>query len=149
VLVNRTGKGLIALFLVGGAAMFASGFFTGFDFVFSGLWGTGAIWIVVSLGLLGYAIRGRLKARKDDELVRNGIKGRAEILGLTASGMVVNEQPMMNVRMRLEAPGIETREVEKQSLVPSFAVAHIQRDGGLTLPAYFDPRNPDRYLVAW
>jgi hypothetical protein len=148
--INRTGWFLILFFGLGGLLMVGvAAAFTGFAWDLSGLWGTGAIWFLGAVGMFFYAIRQGRKAAADDVLARNGIKGTATIVAAESGNMLVNEQPVMNLKIRLEAPGLEAREVDSQATIPMTAVAHLQRDGTLTLPAYLDPKDPGRYVIAW
>ena len=83
----------------------------------------GQIWVGVSLLLLlifGALARAGAKAAR---IRLEGIQGTATLLGMEKTGVYVNEQPQVRLRLRVEAPGLEPYEVEKREVVPMIALS--------------------------
>ena len=143
--INRTGYFLLALFGLGGLAFIAAGVLIG-----GGVAPTfillGAIWVLVTVGLIVYAIGQRRQGQHDQWLWRNGLRGKGTLV--SAGGHVeVNEQPLLKLVLDLEVAGMEPRRVERKLIVSNFVAPLMQP--GLVLPVYVNPRDPDDILIAW
>jgi hypothetical protein len=145
--VNRTGIGLIAFFLISGAALIVA------PLVISGaseaagiLASIGAIWIVVALGLAWYGRRQVAKAAHQDRVFQSGVRGTATILA-ASSHAEINEMPVMKLKLALEVPGQGRREVSKRETMPVFIATRMEE--GLVLPAYANPGDPDDFILVW
>jgi hypothetical protein len=145
--LNRVGIGLIAFFGLAGLAIAALPLFisipaeAGLTLVMLGV-----IWAIVAFGLVLYARHQRRKAAHHDQLFKTGVRGTAKVL-YAASNATVNEMPLMNLRLDLELPGEETREVKRREIMPVFVATRIKP--GLTLPVYADPKNPSDFILVW
>lgn len=145
--INRTGIFLIAFFGVAGLALCVVPALLGADaetalIVAS----TGAIWFLVAMGLVWFALRQGRKAARDDWIFRNGMKGTATVL-YAGSSATVNEMPLMKLRLDLDVPGVGVREVGRREVMPVFTANRMQP--GLILPAYVNPENPDEFILVW
>ena len=145
--INRTGYFLIALFGVLGLAMCIGPALLGADLETSLIVAsTGAIFVLVALGLGLYARHAKRKAAHNDWIFQNGIKGTATVLH-AGSSATVNEMPLMKLRLDLDIPGVGRREVSKREVMPVFTAGQMQP--GLVLPAYANPRNPAEFILVW
>ena len=143
--VNRTGYFLFALFGLGGLAFMIAGILIG-----GGVAPTfiliGGIWVLVTLGLIVYAIRQNKQGQHDQWLWKSGIKGRGTLVSAGGS-VVINEQPLLKMVLDLKVPGMEPRRVERKVIVSNFAAPLM--DPGLVLPVYVNPSDPEDILIAW
>ena len=127
---------LIVLFLGGGIA---------FWIVMPDIY-IGQIWVAVSvLLILIFAVIGRAGARRD-RLLREGIQGTATVLGMEQTGVYINEQPQVKLRLRVEAPGITPYEVERNEIVPMLALGSLSQG---QLNVAIDPNDHQRVAVDW
>ena len=127
---------LIALFLIGGIAFWITtpGIFIG------------QIWVGVAVLLIViFALVGRAGARRD-RLIREGIHGTATVLGMEQTGVYINEQPQVHLRLRVEAPGITPYDVERKEVVPMLALGSLSQG---QLSVAIDPEDHDRVVVDW
>ena len=143
--VNRTGYYLFALFGLGGLAFMIAGFVIGGavapTFVL-----LGAIWVLVTVGLIVYAFRQNKQGKHDQWLWKTGIKGKGTLV--SAGGSVeINEQPLLKIVLDLEVQGMPARRVERKVIVSNFAAPLMKP--GLALPVYVNPSDPEDILIAW
>jgi hypothetical protein len=145
--LNKVGIGVIAFFGLAGLAIAALPLFVSIpaEAVLT-LVMLGVIWALVAFGLVLYALHQRRKAAHHDQLFKTGVRGTAKVL-YAASNATVNEMPLMNLRLDLELPGEETREVKRREVMPVFVATRMKP--GLTLPVYADPKNPTDFILVW
>ncbi len=143
--VNRTGYFLFALFGLGGLAFMVAGILIGGDVAPTFLL-LGGIWVLVTLGLIVYAVRQNRQGRHDQWLWKTGIKGRGTLVSAGGS-VVINEQPLLKMVLDVEVPGMGPRRIERKVIVSNFA-APLMRPG-LVLPVYVNPSDPEDILIAW
>lgn len=131
------GWSIAAFFLIGGIA---------FTVLIPEIW-IGQIWIAVALVLGGvFFLVARGQARKE-KLKTEGVRGIARILAADQTGVYINNQPQMKIRMRVEVPGVTPFETEKRMVVPPMAYASLA--SGRTQPVYVDRANPEDLVVDW
>jgi len=146
--INRTGVGLIALFVLLGLAMCFGPALLGADLETSLIVGsTGAIFVLVGAGLALYARHAKGKAAHQDWIFQNGIKGSATILEVGNSHTTVNEMPLMKLKLELDVPGVGRSQVTRREVMPVFTANRM--DAGLVLPAYANPENPAEFVLVW
>ena len=143
--LNRTGYMLFALFGLGGLAFVVLGFMVGGPAASTFIL-LGAIWVLVTLGLIAYAIQQTRKGEHDQWLWKSGLRGRGTLVS-AGSHSEVNEQPVFTLELELEVPGQAPRRVRRKLIVSNFA-AHLMQPG-LVLPVYVNPQDPDDILVVW
>lgn len=107
----------------------------------------GQIWVGVAVLLM---VLYTFMTRRADRVARlraTGIPGTAQILELTQTGTYVNNQPMVKLRLRVEAPGVATFEDERREIVPLVSLGMLSSGG--TLPVYIEPADHSRYVIDW
>jgi hypothetical protein len=134
---NRTGWGLLVFFLVGGIA-----FWITMPEVF-----IGQIWVGVSVLLGIIYVRAFLRAERADEMRQTGTPGQAQILELTQTGVYVNNQPRVTLRLNIQAPGVAPFEDTKTHTVPLVALGRLT--AGTPLAVYLSPEKPRDYVIDW
>jgi hypothetical protein len=142
--VNRTGYFLFALFGLGGIAFIVLGIVipaVGATFLLIGV-----IWVVVTAGLIVYAIRQRQRGEHDQWLWKTGIRGKGTLVS-ARSGALINEQPLMTLELDVEVPGQAPRRVRRKLIISDFAAAVMKP--GLVLPVYVNPQDPEDLLIVW
>jgi hypothetical protein len=106
----------------------------------------GQIWVGVSV-LLGLIFGGLyVKQRGEQRVAAEGIQGTAQILGMSQTGMYINEQPQVELHMRIEAPGIAPYELHKKVIVPLIALGSLS---GGRLTVAIDREDHENVVVNW
>lgn len=145
--VNRIGVGLIGFFLLAGLALVVVPAALGVPAEAALIIGfTGAIWIVVALGLTWYARRQKDKGEHQDWIFRNGLKGTATVVK-AGSHATVNDMPLMKITVDLDIPGVGSSQVTRREVMPVFTANRIEP--GLVLPAYANPKDPGDFILVW
>ena len=143
--VNRTGWFLFALFGLGGIAFVVAGIVIG-GVVAATFILLGAIWVIVTLGLMAYGLRQRKQGQHDQWLWKTGIRGRGTLVS-ARSGALINDQPVMTLELELDVPGQPQRRVKRKLIISNFAAGVMQP--GLVLPIYVNPADPEDLLIVW
>ncbi|HYI47930.1 MAG TPA: SHOCT domain-containing protein [Allosphingosinicella sp.] len=110
-------------------------------------WLFGGLFLVFGLLplLLGVVLRraGAAKQAMAGELMRTGAKGIGTIVEVTDTGVTINENPRIVIRMRIE-PLDGSAAVERSKTVTVSRVA-VPR-AGERYPAWFDRADPDKWM---
>jgi len=141
--LNRTGIGLIAFFGLIGLAMVAAPLPGEAGWILKSI---GVIWFLVAGGLYLYARRQKSKAAHQDWVFQNGIRGRATVLS-AGSNATVNEMPLMKLKLDLDVPGQNRRQVSKREIMPVFAAMRMGE--GVVLPVYVNPQDESDFILVW
>jgi hypothetical protein len=134
---NRSGWFILAFFLIGGIA-----FWITMPEIF-----IGPIWVGVSVVLGIIYVVMFLRAERADEMKQTGTPGQAQILELTQTGVYVNNQPRVTLRLAIQAPGVAPFEDTKTHTVPLVALGRLT--AGTPLAVYLDPQKPRDYVIDW
>jgi Short C-terminal domain len=106
----------------------------------------GQIWVAVSAFLIllyaGIGAAGRRRAR----LLREGVRGTAAVLSMEQTGVYVNEQPQVRLRLLVEADGIPPYEVERTEIVPLIALGALNQG---ELAVVVDPDDHETVTIDW
>ena len=134
---NATGWFIVAFFLIGGIA-----FWIALPWV-----GIGQIWVGVAV-LIGivYALMSR-RADQMEALRTRGLPGQARILEMTQTGVYINENPQVKLKLHVEAAGIPPYDLEKKVTVPLIALGTL--GSGRPLSVYVDPNDHENVFVDW
>ncbi len=88
-----------------------------------------------------------MRFRRATKLTTTGVPGRAQVLEMSQTGMFVNNRARIQLRVRIEAPGIPPYENEESVIVPVIALSALQP--GRILPVLVDPGNPQNFEINW
>jgi hypothetical protein len=75
------------------------------------------------------------RSQKNQELMRDGIHGTAQVLSVEQTGTYINHQPQVRLKLRIQAPGVEPYELTKRVTVPMIADHGIDPSGEVDLRA--------------
>ena len=132
-----TGVFITVFFLLGGIA---------FTIVMPDIW-IGQIWIAVALVLGAFFFFLARRQAGMEKVKQEGIRGEAQVLGGEQTGTQVNDQPVMKLKLRVTAPGVQPFETVKRAIVPIFSVGRLGT--GQPLPVYFRREEPDKLVIDW
>lgn len=133
---NMIGWFIVSFFLIGGVM----------------LWiampevGIGQIWTAVSLGLAAFYLWMNRRADQAQAIIDSGVRGTAIILSAEQTGMYVNEQPRVKLRLRIESPYSQFED-ERTETVPLISLGLFS--SGRPLTVYMDPKRPNDYVIDW
>lgn len=88
-----------------------------------------------------------MRFRRATKLTTTGVPGRAQVLEMSQTGMFVNNRARIQLRVRIEAPGIPPYEKQESVIVPVIALSALQP--GRILPVLVDPGNPQSFEINW
>jgi hypothetical protein len=80
-------------------------------------------------------------------LTKTGRPGQAQVLEMTQTGVYVNENPQVKMKLRVEAQGIPPYECEKKATVPLIALGML--GSGRPLSVYVDPNDQENIYIDW
>ncbi|GAA3277304.1 hypothetical protein Dvina_31870 [Dactylosporangium vinaceum] len=101
---------------------------------------TGALFLLIGLGLRGHAAAAqRLRA--------TGVPGRAQVLAARPTGTYVNNQPQVQLELRVSTAVHGTFDVTVKVFVPLTATGRLS--DGRPLAVTVDPTDRQRILVDW
>jgi hypothetical protein len=106
----------------------------------------GQIWVGVSLLLVLIFAGLYLKQRGEQRVLAEGLKGTAQILGMTQTGAYVNNQPQVELHLRVEAPGLAPYELRKRFIVPLIALGNLS---GGQLRVAIDREDHENVVIDW
>jgi hypothetical protein len=135
--VNPVGWFIVAFFFIGGIA---------FTVAMPGI-GIGQIWIAVSVvvALVYFFVNRRASAMQ--ALTKTGLPGTAQILEMSQTGVYINENPQVRMKLHVEAQGIPPYECEKKVTVPMIALGVL--GSGRPLSVYVDPNDHENIYIDW
>ncbi|MGB1277309.1 MAG: hypothetical protein ACPG77_16320, partial [Nannocystaceae bacterium] len=84
-------------------------------------------------------------ARLRRYLEANGVKGSATILSVESTSVRVNRRPMINLKLKVEAPGQPPFVVEHRDVVDSHQVGRLAPNS--VIPVHFDPDDPTIFAL--
>lgn len=108
---------------------------------------TAALLGAVGLGLL---LWGRKWSRAYAEAQRirlQGVPGQGRILGMRQTGVRLNEQPQIELRLQVSTAMHGAYEVTQKEYVPEMLLGTLT--SGVPLPVKVDPANPQRVVIEW
>jgi hypothetical protein len=108
-----------------------------------GMYLTGAI-----LGLIGVILLFvGAKAASKDRLHQTGIEAEAKIVGLTQTGMWMNNNPYVKLDLIITVPGHPPYEVKHGEIVPQVLIGSLT--DGSPLHVKVDPNRPSHFVIEW
>jgi hypothetical protein len=140
--LNRFGLALTACFALGGLALLLGPFF-GFSY---GNRINGVFWFGVACLVLWRWRRGNTEAARRERIVETGVRGTATVVS-ASSQSDDRGLPTLRLRLELDVPGIDPRQVDHEEEVPVYVAHGIKR--GLRLPVVIGPDGPDNLVLVW
>ena len=113
----------------------------------SGMVLTGVILGVVGVILLLFGIGSLRKASASKRIDETGLAGTGQVVGLTQTGMYLNNNPQIGMQLMVSVPGRNPYQVEVRQFVPLMLLGSIQV--GSTLPVKVDQQNPSKVVIDW
>ena len=113
----------------------------------SGMVLTGVILGVVGVILLLFGIGSMRKASASKRIDETGLAGTGQVVGLTQTGMYLNNNPQIGMQLMVSVPGRNPYQVEVRQFVPLMLLGSIQV--GSTLPVKVDQQNPSKVVIDW
>ena len=84
-------------------------------------------------------------AAKKDRISASGVAGTGTILGLRQTGLMVNEQPQVELELLVTIPGRSPYPAKVKEIVPLIMLSRLQG----TLPVRVDPAEPEAIVIQW
>jgi hypothetical protein len=85
-------------------------------------------------------------AQKAQYLMVSGRVGSAVITTIRQTGMLINENPQVEMDLQVDVEGIPTYPVSHRQVIAQIAIPQFQP--GATVPVRVDPSNPSSLIVA-
>jgi hypothetical protein len=107
----------------------------------------GTIFLVVGVVLVivgALLVRG---ARRRAELLAHGQPGTARISSVRQTSIMVNNQPVLDIRLAIQVSGRPEYPASVRQVVPFIRLAQVQPGGVLAVKV--DPKQPERLAIDW
>jgi hypothetical protein len=99
---------------------------------------TGIVLVVVAVVLLG-------RAAATDRISAMGVVGTGQIMGLRQTGVLINDQPQVEMDLLVTVMGRSPYRAKVKEIVPLIMLNRLQG----TLPVRVDPARPESVVVQW
>ncbi len=91
-----------------------------------------------------FLMKGAARRRR---LLTSGVPGQAQILGLNQTSMYVNNQPVVEMQLRITTATRAPYVVSRRETVPLLMLSRLT--SGQPLPVMVNPAQPDDLLIVW
>jgi hypothetical protein len=108
---------------------------------------TGAILGVVGLGLIWFGMRSGAKADEAERIAATGIAGQATIVGLTQTGVFLNDNPQVGIDLMVTIPGRQPYPAHLKQFIPLILLGRLAN--GAALPVKVDSADPSKVVIGW
>jgi hypothetical protein len=108
---------------------------------------TAGILGLTGLGLLVWARKWGKAAAEAERIKAQGVPGTATILGMRQTGVQLNEQPQIELKLQVSTQMHGAYEVTLKEWVPLMLLGALS--SGRPLPVKVDPANPQRVIIEW
>jgi hypothetical protein len=108
---------------------------------------TAAILGVTGVGLLFWGVAWWKKAANTQRLKVEGIPGQARVLGVRQTGLYVNNQPQVELRLQVSTPVHGGYEATRKEIVPLVMIGRLS--SGQPLPVKVDANDPQDLMIDW
>jgi hypothetical protein len=108
---------------------------------------TASILGVVGVGLIWFGLRSGAKADEADRIEATGISGQATIVGLTQTGVSLNDNPQVGIDLMVTIPGRQAYAAHRKEFVPLILLGRLAN--GATLPVKVDSADPSKVVIDW
>jgi hypothetical protein len=100
------------------------------------------------VGLLVFVFRAMTRgARIKAKLKQNGIRGQATLLEANTTGTRVNNQPLIELVLTIEAQGLQPFRASHREVMSYASQARLQP--GMKIPVLIDPQDPALFALDW
>lgn len=108
---------------------------------------TAAILGTLALGLFLWARKWGRAAADAERIKAQGVPGTATILGMEQTGVTLNEQPQIELRLQVSTQMHGAYEVMVKEYVPLMLLGTLS--SGRPLPVKVDPADPQSVIIEW
>lgn len=108
---------------------------------------TGGILAIVGLILIVVGVIVGRRGAATDQLLASGIPGTAQIIGLTQTGMYLNENPQVSMNLLITLPGRPPYAATRKEFVPLILLGRLS--SGVPLAVRVDSLDPQRVAIDW
>ena len=108
---------------------------------------TGVILLMLGIGLAFLARKSMARYAEAQRLKTTGLQVLAAIVGMTQTGVYMNEQPQVQLNLQVQVEGREPYTVTKKEYVPMMLIGTLT--SGRPLPVSVDPANPQNVVINW
>jgi len=82
----------------------------------------------------------RSRRKRAENLMATGVQGVATVLGLEDTGMLINNNPRVNLRLQITLPNNPSYELTKTMVIPMIRMSQVQV--GSNVQVMVDPSDP-------
>lgn len=82
----------------------------------------------------------RSRRKRAENLMATGVQGVATVLGLEDTGMLINNNPRVNLRLQITLPNNPSYELTKTMVIPMIRMSQVQV--GSNVQVMVDPTDP-------
>ena len=107
----------------------------------------GAVLGLVGFGLVVWGVLWWKKAANAQRLLSVGEPGQAWILGLSQTGVYVNNNPQVELQLRVQTASHGVYELTRKEVVPMLMIGRVTN--GHPLPVKVDPQSPHDLVIDW
>lgn len=142
--------GISSLSALGALFVLMAGAFFVVTATTSSIVGGAFVLMAVTFGLTGLALLGAdqwlaARRRRATRLRAAGKRGSATILSVSDSNVTINNDPMINMRLRVHIPNRPPYEVTRRQVISRIAVGQFVP--GAVLPVLVDPEDPNDVMI--
>ena len=109
----------------------------------------GAMEAVIGAVLVVFGLRRRQGAARDRAIALTGLQGTAIVLESHQTGVYVNYQPQVALKVRVSIPGRPDYEVEHKEVFSYMDAGRKIVTEGTQLNVMVDPDNPNHLIIKW
>ena len=107
----------------------------------------GIIFGLVGIISIGVEVASRFATAADEQILATGVRGKATVLASRDSNVTVNNNPMINMDLRVEIPGQPVFTTTVRQVISRLEVGSYRP--GLVLSVAADPKKPRNIVIDW
>ena len=106
-----------------------------------------AVLSLAGIGLLALGRRARAKAAAVRHVLETGIAGKATVVTMAQTGLIVNLSPQVRMTLSVEVPGRPTYQADLKVIVPLLLVGRLT--SGVPLEVKVNRADPSNVVIDW
>jgi hypothetical protein len=106
---------------------------------------TAVILGLVGVVLVAFGLRSGARVAKAEHVEAVGVAGTGTIVGMTQTGLLLNDNPQIELTLDVNVPGRSTYRATYKDYVPLMLLGEVTM--GATLPVKVDPNDPQQIVV--